>query len=325
MSSPPIVNPSPPKPPTPPPPGFITSFAWLVLIALGVLVLICDALPAIGERLYPNADVVTGPVASLLALMFNYFWPGTSLVHSGLAALWLACGSWRYSLRMLVVILSMSARAGWVWLLYGIKSPHPTHFGEPFVVSGVPVLFFFIIWMTSFGFVFERFRSSKNNSAQDKLQILDLIIWTAAIALLLGPAVSFFRVLTFADLKDRLTYDSTLIMAWAALTWFSAMLLREWFLVSPFVSRALRLGVVLAIVVAICGMLIWASRFVSPIGAEDMAQNTLPTLLPSTIAWCMATGWALRELGVRIERRIRKTRAPAIHPVHPVNPVQKNA
>lgn len=325
MNSPPIVNPSPPKPPTPSPtpapPGFVTSFAWLVLIALGVLVFVCDALPAIGDRLFPNADVATGPVASLLALMFNYFWPGTALVHSGLATLWLACGSWRYSFRMLVVILSMSARAGWVWLLYGIKEPHPTHFGEPFVVSGVPVLFFFIIWMTSWGFVFERFRNSNKNSTQDRLQIVDLIIWTAAIALLLGPAVSFFRVLTFADLKDRLTYDSTLIMAWAALTWFSAMLLREWFLLSPFASRALRMGAVLAIVVAICGMLIWASRYVSPVGMDDMAQNILPTLLPSTIAWCMATGWALRELGVRIERRTRRLSPASPHPVHPVNPV----
>lgn len=303
MSSQPNLHP-PAALPTPPPPGFVTSFAWLVLIVLGALIFVCDALPAIGERLFPAAEVATGPIASLLSLMFSYFWPGTILVHAGLATLWLACGSRRYSFRIFVVVLSMSARALWVWMLFGIKEPHQTHLGEPFIVSGVPVLFFMIIFVTSLGFVFERFRTNNSTaSSRNKLQILDLIVWTAAIALLLGPAVSFFKVLTFSILKDRLTYDTTMIMAWAALTWFSTMLLREWFLEVPLAARFPRIAWVSATLLVTCGLLIFSARFVSEVGAADMAVNVLPYLLPSTIVWCMATGWAMRELGVRIEKR----------------------
>jgi hypothetical protein len=290
--------------------GFVASFAWLVLIFLIVLVFICDALPAISEALFPGDEVAMGPIASLVALAGAYFWPGTVLVHAGLATLWLACGTWRFSVRILIVILSMSARALWIWRLYGLNEPHQTHTGEPFIVSGAPVLFFAITWLTSMAFIFERFRGNTGISERRaKLQILDLIVWTAAIALLLGPAVSFFRVLTPAILKERLQYDSTSIMASSILTWFSAMLLREWFLNAPLVARIQRLGWLAVALFVTCALLILSAHFLSKlgaiaqIGAQDMAENILPYLLPSTLAWCMAVGWALRELGVRIEKR----------------------
>lgn len=325
MNSPPIVNPSPPKPPTPSPtpapPGFVTSFAWLVLICLGVLVFVCDALPTIEARGIANVEIGSGPAASLYHFLFDFFWPGTILLHSGLATLWLACGPWRFSLRMLVVILSMSARAGWIWLLYGVNEPNVSMYGEPFNVCGIPILFAMIIAMTSLLFQFERFRTHANTS-REQLQLVDLFAWTTSIALLLAPTITFFRALTPSVLTDRAFYNTPLALAWAALTFFSAMLIREWLITATPSFRLPRIGVTFVLFLVACATLSIAAQLLAPgWGAKEMVGNILYHNLPSTFLWCMATGWALRELGVRIERRTRRLSPASPHPVHPVNPV----
>jgi hypothetical protein len=291
------------KPSPPAPIGFATTFAWLVLVSLVTLVFICDALPAIGAKLLINTELGTGPMASLYHLVSDYFWPGTILLHAGLATLWLACGPWRYSLRLLVVILSMSARAAWVWQLYGIQKPDPTHFGEPFNVCGIPIFMAIVIVLTSVGFSKYRMEKDGQSHSRERLQIVDLLAWTTAIALLLMPAMTFFRALTPAVLLDRFIYDTTIAMAWAGLTWLSAMLIREWLLDAPFSRRLPRLGWTLLAITLICGLLIVSARLVSKIGPQDMALNILAYFLPSMLLWCMATGWTLRELGIRLEPR----------------------
>lgn len=306
---PPVVTAeSPPK--TSPPPGFVTSFAWLVLIALGVVVFLCDALPVIEARGIANVEIGSGPVASLYHFLFDFFWPGTILLHSGLATLWLACGAWRYSLRMLSVILSMSARAGWIWLLYGVKEPHTNMYGEPFNVCGIPIFFAMVIWLTSIAFQFERFSGSKI-SLREKLQVVDLLAWMTSISLLLAPALTFLRALTPLILTDRAYYNTPLAIAWAGLTLFSAMLIREWILSANFGFRLPKIGATLLLFFVVCAVLIITAQLISPVwGAKEMAGNILYHTVPSTFLWCMATGWALRELGVRIEKR----RRPALPP-----------
>lgn len=303
MNDTPPVIPSTSASKTAPQPGFVTTFAWLVFIALGVLVFLCDALHAIEARGIANVEVGSGPVASLYHFLFNFFWPGTILVHAGLATLWLACGQWRFSLRMLTVILSMSARAGWIWLLYGVEEPHTNMYGEPFNVCGIPIFFALVIWLTSVAFQWERFRSSKA-SPRAKLQIVDLFAWMTSIALLLAPTLTFFRALTPLVLKDRAYYNSPLAIAWAGLTMFSAMVIREWLLTSDFGFRLPRIGVTFFVFLVVCAVLIITAQLISPVwGAKEMATNILFHTVPSTFLWCMAAGWALRELGARIEKR----------------------
>lgn len=242
-------------------------------------------------------------MASLYHLACDYFWPGSILLHAGIASLWLAAGSWRFSFRLLSVILSMSARAGWVWFLYGVKDPDPLHFGEPFNVCGIPIFMTLVVWLTSLGFCRDTLQSSRPTVRSEKLQIVDLMAWTAATALLLGPSLTFLKALTPSVLKDRITYDTTIAMAWGTLTWLSAMLIREWLINSPWSRRSARMAATLTVLAVICGLLIVGARMVSEIGPQDMAFNILSYLIPSTFAWCMATGWTLRELGVRLQHR----------------------
>jgi hypothetical protein len=291
------------KPSPPAPLGFATTFAWLVLVSLVTFVFICDALPAIGAKLPVNTELGTGPMASLYHLVSDYFWPGAILLHAGLATLWLACGPWRYSLRLLFVILSMSARAAWVWQLYGIREPDPTHFGEPFNVCGIPIFMALVIVITSLGFLGFRLENGRPSHSRERLQIVDLLAWTTAFALLLMPAMTFFRALTPSVLIDRILYDTTIAMAWAGLTWFSAMLIREWLIEAPFSSRLPRLGWTLLAITVTCGVLIASARLVSRIGPQDMTFNILSYFLPSMLLWCMAMGWTLRELGIRLVPR----------------------
>jgi hypothetical protein len=286
-----------------PPGGFITTFAWSVLIALGVLVFLCDALPAIEARGIANVEIGSGPAASLYHFLFHFFWPGAILVHAGLATLWLACGTWRYSVRMLLVVLSMSARAGWIWLLYGVKEPHTNMYGEPFNVCGIPIFFAMLIWLTSLGFQWERFKGS-NTLRREKLQVVDLLAWMTSISLLLAPAMTFFRALTPLVLADRAFYNTPLALAWAALAVFSAIAIREWLLTSDFGFRLPKIGASLLMFLLVCAFLIFAAHFHSRVwGAKEMAANILFHTVPSAFFWCMATGWALRELGVRLEKR----------------------
>jgi hypothetical protein len=292
--------------PSPPAPiGFAKSFAWLVLISLVVLVFVCDALPAIGARLPGQGDIGTGPVASLYHFLFDFFWPGTILVHAGLATLWLACGTWRFSLRLLSVILSMSARAAWIWKLYGvtIASTVAEQYGEPFKVCGIPILFSMVILFTSFGFRGWRIQTLGVPKPRERLQTIDLMAWTTAIALLLAPILTFFRAMTPSLQEDRLQYDTPLAVAWAALTWFSAILTREWLVDGPLSTRWRRIGWTVLALSVVSGVLIVSARLIAVWGPEDMLFSILAYLLPSTIAWCMATGWTLRELGIRLVPR----------------------
>lgn len=303
MSSPPIVKPLQSTAPTAPPPGFVKSFAWLVLIILGTLVFACDALHTIEARGIANVELGSGPAASLYHFLFDFFWPGTILLHSGLATLWLACGTWRFSLRMLTVILSMSVRAGWIWLLYGVNEPNLAMYGEPFNVCGTPIFFALVISLTSVLFQFEQFHNEATNP-RERLQLVDLLAWTASIALLLAPTITFIRVLTPSVLADRAFYNTPLALAWAALTFFSAILIREWLMTASLSFRLPRIGVAFVLFLITCAALIIAAQLHAPgWGAKDMFENILYHNLPSTFLWCMATGWALRELGVRIERR----------------------
>jgi hypothetical protein len=282
--------------------GFSHTFAQVVLVILLVLVFVCDALPAIGARLPAQGEIGTGPMASLYHFLFDFFWPGTILVHAGLATLWLACGTWRYSLRLLSVILSMSARAAWVWWLYGIKQAHINQLGEPFNVCGIPIFFAAVTVTTSIVYRSERFHFVGNSSPKrpTKFQTIDLIAWTTATALLLAPTLTFFRALTPSVLMDRFIFDTPVAAAWACMTWLSAMLVREWLLDARFTKRLSRLGWAFVGFIVLSGVLIVGARLVSEIGPEDMLFNILSYLVPSMFAWCMATGWALRELGIRL-------------------------
>ncbi len=294
------------KPSPPAPIGFATTFAWLVLVSLVTLVFVCDALPAIGAKLPINTDLGTGPMASLYHLVSDYFWPGTILLHAGLATLWLAFGPWRYSLRVLSVILSMSARAAWVWWLYGVKEPNPMEFGEPFNVCGIPIFMTAVICISAIGFRGYRMQLAAQPKTSPQLQVVDFLAWMTAIGLLLAPALTFFKALTPEVQLDRITYNTTIAMAWAALTWFSAMLIREWLIEAPFSRRLPRLCWTLLAITLICGILIVSARLVSEIGPQDMAFNILAYFLPSMIFWCMAMGWTLRELGIRLDPRPRR-------------------
>lgn len=285
------------------PRGFSRAFAQVVLVVLLVLVFVCDALPAIGTHLPAQAAIGSGPAASLFHFVLDFFWPGTFLVHAGLATLWLACGTWRYSLRLLSVILSMSARAAWIWWLYGINGANQNQLGEPFNVCGIPIFFAVVITLTSLGFRGLRLQTVNASTGQERerLQTIDLMAWTAAVAFLLAPGLTFFKALTPSVQADRLQYNTPVALAWAALTWFSAVLIREWLLDDRIARRLPRMGWCLIAFVVVCGLVIVGARITSEIGPQDMFFNILPYFVPSMIAWCMATGWALREMGVRLK------------------------
>jgi hypothetical protein len=287
----------------PAPRGFAKTFAQLVLICLATLIFVCDALPAVEARLQISVAPGSGPVASLHGLLQDYFWPGTIVLHGGLAALWIACGPGRYSLRILTAILSMSARAVWAWQLYGSARADQS-LGEPFSVSGLPILMFTIAWMTSLLHRGDRVKQDGPSAKYEhKLQIVDLIAWTASTALLLGPVLTFSKALNPSVLSDRAYYYASPIAAWIGMTCFSAFILKEWLRPTSFGQRIGRILAGLLALFIVSALLIVGARLLADWGPEDMAFYILTPLIPSMFTWCCATGWALRELGVRLEKR----------------------
>jgi hypothetical protein len=285
------------------PPGFATAFASVVLLSLTALVILCDALPAMLE---PGAS----QFSSLYGLLFDYFWPGTITLHGGLAAIWLACGRQRFSVRLLGVLLSMNLRAVWAWWLYGVSEPDVILFGEPFIISGTPLWMLFVSMLVSLTLIRERIVQPQDATPHPRLQILDLLAWTASAAIFLALLLAFGREMTPGILADRLHYSASQMAAWGVLTFFAAWLLREWLITSRWPVRLLRLAIQASLFLVACVILIASARLIASWGPEDMAANILAYLAPSTFCWCMATGWTLRELGLRLAPR-RPSQSPS--------------